>query len=57
MEADTPPSGLAKKDTFSGPKFIHSEASPQDQRVTVRRKKKASAAGGVWGWERGWQGR
>ena len=58
MEADTSPSGLAKRILFLLLNLYTVKASPQDQRVAVeKKKKKASAAGGVWGWERGWPGR
>lgn len=40
MEADTSPSGLAKKDTFSGPKFIHSESIPSRPESDCQEKKK-----------------
>lgn len=48
MEADTSPSGLAKKDTFSGPKFIHSESIPSRPESDCQEKKKKKSLGSRW---------
>lgn len=56
MEADTSPSGLAKRILFLLLNLYTVKASPQDQRVAVEKKKSLGSRWSV-GVGRGWQGR